>query len=577
MLNQRAVRLSRREFIRTAAILAAASAAPRAFAANGLRLGDAHAHLFNLTDLPVRGYFEHVVLWNTALSAWPVRPLWPALLDLVEFLKGESITAEQELETMLRAPAEIPVIDEAEFGRLAFGRIARMRRRGRRPGGGPPVEPLTAPQRRLRSSYALLARVIDLVGDSVGRGPEDIDDAPRLTDEDIRRIRGGGNNLFRRDCPEAPHAPGAGGGTRRLINATLVWAREMMQSRRYHLGEYRSRIQVGGVAPTTVVNLLVDYDGWLGDGPAPGSSHEAQVRLWARMREDNAGTIDIRTFAGFDPLRDAEEHFGLGSRYDAESRFARNRAHIAAGRLHGLKLYPPMGFRPLGNQAAMFAGRARALGVIRRRWHDLGLDPGELPERLDQALTRLYRYCSERDVPILTHAYHGNEASQCAGAYAAPAGWLSVLERFPDLRLCIGHFSEAGDFVDGMERRDAGRRIPARVWPLHGTERLLALNGNGRSRVYVDIADMIELLHERRGLRRATAFFAQLRRYCDDYDRGCEHVMFGSDWIMLGRIRAHRSYVETIRSAMAAASWPEQWQRNLLHDNLQSFLAPRRR
>ena len=546
------------------ATLAALRGGPVLAAGSGeWRLGDAHAHLFNLADLPARGFFEHGVAWNTKLSLWPLRFLWPALLDLVEYLKSHSITAEQELESFVRDSSATPNVDGATFERLAFGRIAWMSRRWR---------PRTLMQRHLRGSYRQLATVIGIVG--TFDPPSDPEErGPILDDADIQRIRNGGSRLFKRRCPEAPHTAGPGGGTGQMIDAIINWARDMMQSRQCHLAQHRARIADTGLSPTTIVNLLVDYDSWLGDAPAPRSGHDAQVRLWERIRREYSGEVDIRTFAGFDPLRDAEERIALGDRYAAESRFARDRGHVAAGRIHGFKVYPPMGFRPLGNEPAMFEGPARARGVVRRRWQSLGLDHARLAERLDEALIRLYTYCAAHHVPILTHAYHGNEASRCAGAYASPALWIRVLEEFPELRVCIGHFTEADDFDVGMRRRE---RVPARVWPLRGLERLLARNRPGQSRAYVDIGDMVELLDPDRGTARAVRFFENLRRYCGDYDRNCEHFMFGSDWIMLGRAHGHEQYLSTIRAAMNAAGWPDQWHRNLLHDNLQRFLDPDR-
>lgn len=576
--------LSRRKFLTTFGCAFAGSLALPTFpdTARGqtpprVQLGDAHVHLFNLADLPARGFFEHAVMWNTELDYWLLRPMWPAMLDMISFLKSKSITASQELAAYRYDPITPEDIDRLEFINYANLRISNLARQSRVYQGiyrVTPPAPLSTAQQQLRDSYYQLGAYLAIFGEPIWRRqPGEGAVTASLRDEDVIRIRRGAQFLHERSCPEAPATSGNMSMIETIRN-TLEWGRMLMQSRQHHLHAYRDRIGQGPFRPSTAINLLVDYDEWLGDGPAPGSDSDAQIELWDRIRADYAGSIDIRTFAGFDPLKDGLERRGFrGPTAPAEgTTFERHCAHFRQGRIHGFKLYPPMGFRPAGNQASMFGEDRRALRVVRARLEGCGIGWGELPEMLNEALDGLYRFCAANDVPILAHAFHSNEASLCAGVHAGPSGWLEVLRQHEGLRICLGHFAEGVDFVNATNRRRAGRSVHPRNWPYYGTDALLDQNRDGPSEVFVDLGYMAEFLDVSRGLERAVDFFRALQGYCRQHDRDCHHVMFGTDWIMLEREARNGEYVARMREAMAVAGWEDDWQENLLYNNLQRFL-----
>ena len=92
---------------------------------------------------------------------------------------------------------------------------------------------------------------------------------------------------------------------------------------------------------------------------------------------------------------------------------------VELGGFAGVKVYPPSGFLPIGN--------VWRFGEVRGR-------------RLDAALRTLYAYCEAQQVPILTHASHSNGFDDGYDDFAAPTGWALVLEDYPELRICFGHF-----------------------------------------------------------------------------------------------------------------------------------------
>jgi len=88
--------------------------------------------------------------------------------------------------------------------------------------------------------------------------------------------------------------------------------------------------------------------------------------------------------------------------------------YLGSNSFAGVKLYPPLGFNP---------------------WPDN-------EEELDK-VKYLYRYCSDKGVPITAHGSEGgfvvitkNEAKD----YTSISKWASVLEEYPGLRLNLAHF-----------------------------------------------------------------------------------------------------------------------------------------
>ena len=97
----------------------------------------------------------------------------------------------------------------------------------------------------------------------------------------------------------------------------------------------------------------------------------------------------------------------------------------------GVKLYPPVGFLPLGN-AGFSPDAARG-------------------QALDQALRALYATCEAEEIPITAHASPGNEFALGYGQLAAPERWAPVLREFPNLRLNFGHFGHETGVGSGAQ------------------------------------------------------------------------------------------------------------------------------
>jgi predicted TIM-barrel fold metal-dependent hydrolase len=189
---------------------------------------------------------------------------------------------------------------------------------------------------------------------------------------------------------------------------------------------------------------LVDYDAWSDDrAPTPLWQQILIQQELARLAAaGRLGRPDARfhPFVAFDPRRQVEAagHRAAAARAPAglgpDSTALEMVAHaVESGAFLGVKLYPPVGFAPLDNAA---------------------LQP-ELPiaGALDRALAALYAYAEAREVAILTHASPSNEYALGLRRLVEPARWRPVLDRFPGLRLDLGHFG--GELRGWMDQATA--------------------------------------------------------------------------------------------------------------------------
>lgn len=176
------------------------------------------------------------------------------------------------------------------------------------------------------------------------------------------------------------------------------------------------------------VPALVDMEYWLHRDP-PETSIPDQIGLMEKIVRLTTGRI--LPFAPYDPWRQIDEN-GAALR---NVKWAVMEMGFA-----GVKLYPPMGFRPLGNAALNrpedWPGHARSRADI-----------SEFGAKLDRAMHDLFKWCAKENVPIMAHGNDSNEAGRRYGKRAAPKWWAKVYD-FPgngdrpykNLKVNLGHF-----------------------------------------------------------------------------------------------------------------------------------------
>jgi predicted TIM-barrel fold metal-dependent hydrolase len=217
----------------------------------------------------------------------------------------------------------------------------------------------------------------------------------------------------------------------------------------------------------------------------------------------------------------------------------------------GVKLYPPMGFRPIGNDAL-----ANCQGIPR------------LASKYDAVLRRLFDWCAQERVPLITHCNDSNHADVYDDAdspcqqLGTPGQWAELLKKYADkpgrLKVGLGHFG----------RMD----LHSRVW--------LRLQ-RARKENWPDLAKL-EGVHQTNGIEAGEfldalkahpdALFADLSNYAtlgDDELREDfrpkiaelmsakglgRQLMYGTDWFMTSQ--GGDSYLANMRKTLPASDYP---------------------
>ena len=459
---------------------------------------DAHCHVFNAADLPVGGFVRRVVLHDAEdqvilgenrVEAQAALP-WLAGV-LVEILSSQTKSARQELEEITRGAVAGPLgVGEdpvATVGR-ALARVLGA------PGGVSPA---------LRGQ---------------GGTPPDPDGRDILLRE-MRKEAGAG--VF----PQAAEgdfdalAAGllSGQGT---IGRHLGWAEFLTRDRRTITARlielYGRNRRVALFTPA-----LIDFSLWLDDEGGPRSPLEDQIRVMERIQRLQTGPA-LHCMVPYDPWRQVHD-VETGTRGPKALDLVRMAVEEMG--FVGIKLYPPMGFRPLGNAAVRQAYPERAQGIR------------NFPAKLDRALDDLYQYASDRGVPIMAHATNSNGAAPGYAERAHPDNWLPVLRKYPKLRLNLAHF---GDF-QGATGTDAST-----TWE-HAVGRLVK---RYPANAYSDLSYFSELLPGLASPEHRTALLEFTGAFVREFDPGGEHLLYGSDWIMLGREANAERYLDVVSAAI---------------------------
>lgn len=154
-----------------------------------------------------------------------------------------------------------------------------------------------------------------------------------------------------------------------------------------------------------VVTHLIDYDWPIAGGASTRSHIDDQIDVMEEISILSNGIVHF--FVPFDPMKQVAFENGLidpPSDPDAPFLSPLDRIDRAArrGAAIGVKLYPPMGFRPIGNAdlPPTFWDRPWAprplIDAFRTR---------HLGEALDGVMARFYALCKGLDLPIMAHSF----------------------------------------------------------------------------------------------------------------------------------------------------------------------------
>lgn len=243
---------------------------------------------------------------------------------------------------------------------------------------------------------------------------------------------------------------------------------------------------------------LVDFDYWLGCSETSSSLHD-QVLLHEQLAVLSGGYV--LPLVPYNPLTDVK---APGKSRELVRWAVEERGFV------GVKIYPPMGFQPFGNDDPI-----------------TGLLSKSDKEKININLHALYDWCQENGVPVMMHSAHSMGLDEAHDELPSPYFWDSGLKEYPNLRINAGHFG--GDYRDckGVD------------WPNKIVELMDSSAGNW---LYADLGFEDRLLEPESN---------EARKMKELLGRGksvvLDHVMYGSDWEMISLLNDWGAYAHGIK------------------------------
>jgi predicted TIM-barrel fold metal-dependent hydrolase len=469
------------------------------------RIIDAHCHMFNVLDVPAENFIKKVVLPNVVQSMGAGNRDYADLFQNPKY-KGS-------IQVMLHLLA-IAVTRRACDPTDEIAELDEMENAGKRPRSFKEVEInllidilnevwwSTKIQQGMRASdvfvsFYALNQIKYLLRKEAFPGKRE--------DE----LRG----LAEDEAADCGYAAGELYNNRDGVFAQAIRWGLLFTRYRFQLAEELQRLHGGRAKLLTPA--LVDFGAWFGPSGGTNADHTVPMRrqteVMARIARHKNGPR-VHGFVGFDPLRQAlfTEHGGP----KPDEPMAVVKSAILDNGFIGVKLYPPMGFRPTGN-AELGGDFPKHVKDVRE---GLGPAPGA---KLDAALDGLYAWCAQNDVPIMAHTSNSYGSSTNYGLRAGPAGWVKVLAKYPALRLNMSHF---GGFNRGGDQTHPERSWG---WTIGGM-----FGAKATPHVYADISFFSEVLPRSGKLREYVVWL--LQKFAGQFPDASQHIIYGTDWTMVG-------------------------------------------
>jgi predicted TIM-barrel fold metal-dependent hydrolase len=517
--------MRRRDFIINGIAYPTAAALSRITSASASplppKIVDAHCHIFNSRDLPMVEFIDKAYL-RSALTDQKIKPYAPLLdailSDLAKRLRDNPVGEDSH-----RTVAEC----ERDENARVIAMFADWKKRS---------VPLPASARKMALLDIVQSYLPTIVFGFLRRelisgnysGPRDFSFNSVLDNSDDAFTLEPGfdsdylaNQIYRQDTSD------------KLISHTIAWGFIFTRSRR----ELASVLTtVNDNRAVLVTPAIVDFTMWLDASSDKTTTIAEQVaEMGALSRESRPGQPRIHGFVAFDPLRQAIYDKVGGAASDSPLAIV-DKAITQEGFI-GIKLYPPMGFRPTKNAAAgddfpcwvrfgsgspgydeKCAQRTNAADA-------LGNTPGQ---QLDDALAKLYAWCAAKNVPIMAHTYNSNAAGPGYGTRANPDYWNLVLQQpqFQTLRINMAHF---GGFYEAFKTGTFNPGNLPNTWEWK-IGRMPA--ANPKAMIFSDISYLSEVLDKKSTLRKQT--LAAMSQFLKEFPNSDRLLLYGTDWSMIG-------------------------------------------
>lgn len=497
--------MRRRDFLAATFAALAVQAAPAAMRpaaaqAQKRRFIDVHCHLFNAHDLPIRGFLEQVVLPADHKHAKQVkmhestfRELTKILIDFIRHdtptpKKEELLLTEIANRTAMAPTRAMREVSERELLKTILREIWW------------PKETQDKIRMRVGGNYISGVALIQIKKEILNEIFKDLK-PDRENDPTMLEITPdyAADQLYDSNGP---------------LGRGFRWAMLFIRNR-FELVDNLHALHQGRTELLTPA--LVDLSLWVNDEDHHPIHDQVQVLEQISLRPQG---VRVHGFIPFCPLRQAT-HFQR-RRMEVEPlktvKDAIGEGNGPGKGFIGVKLYPPMGFRPAANAklGERFPKRT-ALAVLK----------DETGEKIDAALWELFGWCAGNDVPVMAHCNNSYGSAPGYAERSHPKYWRPVLEN-PErsrLRVNLAHF---GDFDEAFEKGKLKPKGAEQSWEWEVGR---MWEDFPDAKIYADISYFSEI-YENSGHRRDIA--RMLAQFRERFPMAAKRLMYGSDWMMVG-------------------------------------------
>lgn len=461
---------------------------------NGPLTIDAHCHVFNGTDLQIKEFFSRVAARQSGALGAGVKVLGSVLQNLAWSFAPSGDTEIAELRDL---SAALRTCTEKEH----TARVSSLRQAGYTRGR----EQLQAAVARSSEFQALLEKR------RLGTLELDFDPETISKVEAIRFIEELPPDVETYRAAKANKNLSTMALSGRSVQGLIDFVLQNFQYRYVSIHDYlRTYNQKGVRVVDLMLPSMVDYDFWLAKGQGTLTPLRTQVELMQQMAIITGGRV--HGFVPFDPLRQVAYDLKL----TGDDSYGLVTKAIEKMGCVGVKLYPPMGFAPLGNRGL---DTKSGPPFWERDWLPDWTSRPDLGARLDDAMSKMLSWCEANDVPVMAHTNISNGVIRDFENLAGAEYWKIALKAYPKLRVSFGHFGDTSPVEDGLERARAFKALMSTEDATPGIH------------AYADAGYFVEVLGKE------PALLTNLRQlYEDPVPAGraplASRFMYGTDWEM---------------------------------------------
>lgn len=145
----------------------------------------------------------------------------------------------------------------------------------------------------------------------------------------------------------------------------------------------------------------------------------------------------------------------------------------------------------------------------------------------NKKMDNVFKYCNDHRIPMLQHCSQGGFYSKESYIdYSNPAHWRPVLTKYPNLRICFGHF--------GGDENLTKKKIAKNSW----TQTILNMMVEYKGQVYTDVAYHTDTMN---GGEKEKNYISHLKKLIAD-KRYARYILWGTDFVMVRTKVREKSY-----------------------------------